>query len=388
MKSRKLFVLSAVLLIFCVLTSGGCGVFGGVYNNISGLVGLDKKGTVIAKSQIRSSYAVVAADLLEVKRGERLDILEELEFEKVQWYRVRAHDEDNTEGWIEAQNVLVEELLEKSKKLAEEFQNAQPQATGQLRAASNLRLSPEQKPDNILFRLENGATFEIMDWSFVPKAQDAAEVDDAPKGTQKQGKSKTKNADVEAAKENNEPEKLDEKYDIWYQVKIDPSVSPAPAGWLFGRQVELQVPSDIVFYQHNNKKFVTWQRLDNIDAKEKSFNKDASKIAKPGSWVILSRTNTVKAIEGVEPDFDGILVLGYDKYDQLHFTAYRTTGDVWGLLPLKVEGSGDSKSFTLKLRNNTTGQMEDKRFLAVADKGSRIRITPPPDMANYEKKGK
>lgn len=385
MKARKLFIISAILIICSMLN--GCGMVGGAYNNITGLVGVDKKGTVIAnRAQIRSSYAVVAADLLEVKRGENLDIVDEFEFEKVHWFRVRAHDEDNTEGWIEAQNVLVEELLEKSKKLADEFKTAQPQASGQLRAASNLRLSPEQKPDNILFKLDNGSTFEIIDWNFVPKAQDLSEVDDAPKGTQKQGKGKTKNAEIEAAKEDNEPEKLDEKYDIWYQVRLDPSVSPAPAGWVFGRQVELQVPSDIVFYQQNNKKFVTWQKLDNVDANEKPSEKDPTKISKPGAWIILSRTNVVKAIDGVEPDFDGILVLGYDKYDQLHFTAYRGGGEVWGTLPLIVEGSGDNKSFTVKLRNNTTGQMEDKRFVASIDKSSRIRITPPPDIANYEKK--
>lgn len=389
MKSLKSIVLIAIL-ISCSIMGGGCTVFGGAYDSISGLVGLEKKGTVIAKSHIRSSYAVVAADLLEVKRGEKLDILEDFEFEKVLWYRVRAQDEDNTEGWIEAQNVLVEEVLEKSRKLAEQFKDAQRQATGQLRAASNLRLSPEQKVDNILFKLENGATFEIVDWSFVPKAQDAADIDDAPKGTQKQARNKTKNADIEAAKEDNEPEKLEEKYDVWYQVRLDPSVSPAPAGWLFGRQVELQVPSDIVFYQHNNRKFVTWQRLDGsgADTAEKPSDKDAAKMSKPGSWIILSRTNMVKAIDGVEPDFDGILVLGYDKYDQLHFTAYRTPVEsaVWGVLPLKIEGSGDSKAFIVKLRNSNTGQLEEKRFLAVADKNSRVRITPPPDMANYEKK--
>src|SRR5207253_2489847 len=150
------------------------------------------------------------------------------------------------------------------------------------------------------------------------KAQDVSDVDDAKNG-QKQTKGKTKNEEIEAAKEDNEPEKLDEKYDIWYQVKLDRSVSPAPAGWLFGRQVELQVPTEIVFYQQNNKKFVTWQRLD--DAGDRVSDKD--KMAKPSSWVILWRTNTVKAIDGVEPDFDGILVMGFDKYDQLHYTVYR-----------------------------------------------------------------
>ena len=381
MKSKKVFILSVILLGSLFLN--GCGV-GDIYNNLTGLVGLTDTCTVIAnRAQIRSSFAVVAADLLEVKRGETLDVLEENEFEKVKWYRVRARDEDLTEGWIEAQNVITNTLLEKSKKLGEEFKNAQPQATGQLRAASNLRLSSDMNNENLLFKLDNGSTFEIIDWNYVPKAQDAAEVDDATKGEQKI-KGKTKNAEIEAAKEDNEPEKLDEKYDVWYQVRLDPSVSPAPVGWLFGRQVELQVPSDIVFYQHNNKKFVTWQRLD--DSTDKVGDK-SDKMSKPGSWVILWRTNQVKAVEGVEPDFDGILVLGFDKYDQLHYTVYRTPNDlaIWGVLPLKVEGTGDNKAFTLKLRNTTTGQIEDKRFVVTSDK-SRMRVTPPPDIANYEKK--
>jgi hypothetical protein len=385
MKSRKAFILSAALLGSLFLS--GCGAFGDMYNNLTGLVGLNRTATVIAKvAYIRSSYAVVAADLLEVKRGQTLDILEENEFEKILWYRVRAQDEDATEGWIEAQNVITSELLEKSKKLAEEFKSSQAQATGQLRAASNLRLSPDMNKENLLFKLDNGSTFEIIDWMYVPKAQDVSDVDDASKGEQKQTK-KTRNEEIEAAKEANEPETLTDKYDVWYQVRLDPSVSPAPIGWLFGRQVELQVPSDIVFYQHNNKKFVTWQRLD--DATDKVGDK-SDKISKPGSWVVLWRTNQVKAIDAVEPDFDGILVLGFDKYgEQIHYTAYTTRGDtsVWGVLPLKVEGTNDSKTFTLKLRNNTTGQIEDKRFVVTSGK-TRMTITPPPDIANYEKKDK
>ena len=385
MKSRKIIVLSTILIASLLLN--GCGVVSGIYNNVTGLVGLSNTGKVIAfRAQIRSSYAVVAADILEVKRGDTLDILEDFEFEKVHWYRVRAYDEDQTEGWIEAQNVITSELIEKSKKIAEEFKDAQPQATGQIRAASNLRLSPEMKDDNILVRLDNGSKFEIIDWSFVLKVQDTADVDDAKKGDQKKVKNKTKNADIEAAKEENKPEELDDKYDIWYLVRLEQSVSSAPSGWLFGRQVELQVPGDIVFYQHNNKKFVTWQRLDNVESTDKSTDKDA-KTTKPGAWVILWRTNKVKAIDGVEPDFDGILVLGFDKYDQAHYTVYRSPNDtgVWGLLPLKVEGTGDSKTFTLKLRNNATGQMEDKRFVVLNDK-NRMKVTPPADIVNYEKK--
>src|SRR5215207_9156670 len=91
---------------------------------------------------------------------------------------------------------------------------------------------------------------------------------------------RTRNEEIEAAREADEPEKLDEKYDVWYQIRLDPSVSPAPAGWLFGRQVELQVPTDVVFFQANNRKFVAWQRLD-TDIAQKVVATD--KMSTPGN---------------------------------------------------------------------------------------------------------
>lgn len=381
MKSKVFSLIIALSLMFI---GGGCSWLDQTVSSFSSIVGLSDTATVIAKTaQIRTSYAVVAADLLEVKRGERLDVLDQVEFEKVIWYRVRARDEAKTEGWIEAQHVIVSEVLEKSKKLAEEFQGQPPQATGQLRAASNLRLASDMSPENVLFKLANGSTFEIMDWKFVPK-QEVPDVDDAPKGEQTQAR-RTKNEEIEAAKEEGEPEKLDEKYDIWYQVKLDPSVSPAPAGWLFGRQVELQVPSDIVFFQQNNRKFVTWQRLD-TDAADRTST--ITRASTPGNWVILTRTNVVKAIDGVEPDFDGIMVLAFDKYDQSYYTVWRTAinVEVWGLLPLKVEGTGDSKTFSIQLRN-PDGKMDEKRFVVFRDK-SRIKLTPPEDIAQYQQSTK
>lgn len=365
-------------LAFSVAMLPGCGILDTAVSSVSDIVGLSDTATVIAKTaQIRTSYAVVAADLLEVKRGDRLDVIDQVEFEKVLWYRVRAHDEANTEGWIEAQNVITNEVLENSKKLADEFKDLPPQAAGQLRAASNLRLSPEIKSDNVLFKLANGSLFEVMDWKFVPK-QEVSDVDDAANGDQARARPE-KNAEIEAAKVEGEPAKIDETYDIWYLVKLDPSVSPAPAGWLFGRQVELQVPTDIVFYQENNRKFVTWQRLD-TDQAEKVVSTD--KVATPGNWVVLSRTNEVKAIDGVEPDFDRIQVYAFDKYDQNYYLVWRTNADVWGLLPLKVEGSGDNKTITLQLRN-PNGQMDAKRFVVYRDK-SRLKVTPPEDIAQYQ----
>lgn len=372
-KNRSIFIAIAT---FALVLQAGCTWFDGVLGTVSGIAGLSDTATVISKTaQIRTSYAVVAADLLEVKRGEKLDVIDKMDFEKVLWYRVRARNSEETEGWIEAQHVITSETLEKSQKLAEEFKDLPPQAAGQIRSKSNLRLASDMSPDNVLFMLAAGSNFEIMDWKFVPK-EELPDVDDASRGEQSRSARK-KNDEVEAAREQGEAEKLDEKYDIWYLVKLDPSVSPAPAGWLFGRQVELQVPSEIVFFQQNNRKFVTWQRLDSDVASVQT-----GRSATPGNWVILTRTNVVKAIDGVEPDFDGILVLAFDKYDQSYYTVWRSSGEVWGTLPLRVEGQGDNKTFTLTLRH-PEGRMDDKRFVVFRDK-SRLKVTQPEDIAQYQ----
>ena len=373
MKTRYLILTG---LIFAALAQVGCSLFD------TGVFGVPDTATVIAKTaQIRTSYSVVAADLLEVKRGDRMDVIDQVEFEKVPWYRVRAHDETATEGWIEAQNVITSDTLAKSKKLAEDFQTQSPQAAGIIRSASNLRSAPDMNPENVLFKLANGSNFEIMAWKFVPK-EEVPDVDDAPKGQKKTGK-RSKNAEIEASKEDGEPDKIEDKYDIWYQVRLDPSVSPAPAGWLFGRQVELQVPTDIVFFQQNNRKFVTWQRLD-ADAANKVGAGDKS--LAPGSWVILARNGYSKPIDGVEPDFDYILVMAFDKYDQSYYTVWKSSPntEVWGTLPLKVDGKGDSKTFTVSLRN-PSGQMNEKRFVVFKDK-NHLKVTPPEDIAQYETK--
>ena len=111
------------ILIFAAFCQLGCGILD------VDVLGQNDTATVIAKTaQIRTSYAVVAADLLEVKRGDRLDIIDQVEFEKVLWFRVRARDEALTEGWIEAQNVITSETLEKSKALADEFKDQPAQA--------------------------------------------------------------------------------------------------------------------------------------------------------------------------------------------------------------------------------------------------------------------
>ena len=160
---------SKTLLVFALLLlSVGCQT----------LAKRDNTGVVVARrAQIRSSTAVVAADLLQVNRGDVVDILDSTDVtdpsdntRKERWLRVKARDTDSTEGWIEARNVMPDDVLEESKKLAEEDKDVPAQATGQLRASSNLRLTPDRSGnENIMMRLDSGSSFDIIGWKRVPK---------------------------------------------------------------------------------------------------------------------------------------------------------------------------------------------------------------------------
>ena len=373
--SRTLIALTTVAL--CV----GC----------STLAKRSDTGVVVARrAQIRSSTAVVAADLLEVSRGDTLDILDFQDVQdptdnskKERWLRVQAHDEDSTEGWIESRNVMPDDVLKNSKKLADEDKNVPAQASGQLRASSNLRLTPDRSGnENIMMRLDSGSRFEIVGWKRVPKpkSSEAIETDIAPKaGSAQQGNTRGNKDNPE----DNEPEETNE---LWYKVRLPTSISPAPAGWIYGKQVELAVPSDIIFYR-TGREFVAWQRLDGDTSEAAATkDKDAAKEAKPGSWVILEKSSSNQPHTLDEPDFDRIYVLGYDKRDQEHYTAYRSP-DLKGFLPARVEGRPDNKTFTIRVQDDS-GQINDVQYTVYKDARGYLKVSAPSVTKDREKKKK
>ncbi|MEO6393944.1 MAG: hypothetical protein ABIP75_18975 [Pyrinomonadaceae bacterium] len=364
----------------------GCGL---VFSSCSTLASKTTTGVVIARrAQIRSSVAVVAADLLEVARGDVLDILESSEVQdqtvadtKEKWFRVRAHDDAGTEGWIEARNLLTEEMLAQSRKLADEDKAIPTQATGQLRNTSNLRLSPDYTTnDNVLMKMENGATFDIVDWKRLPKTKigDAQETGEDPKpgGT----RPNTRPTPPTSGGSDEEPKGPEETTELWYKVRLQPNVSPAPSGWIYGKQVELLVPADIIFYR-TGRDFVGWQRLDGdpeAHASSQPKDKDAAKEEKPGSWVILEKASSSQPHTLDEPYFDRIYVVGYEKYDQEHYTAYRSP-DLNGYLPMKIEGKGEDKTFTLTVSGDD-GQKREAVFRVYKDDRGHLKVTPPADL--------
>lgn len=370
------FALFFLSLVFAALVLSGCGT-------VADLAGINEKAVVIAKrSQIRSSGAVVAADLLQVERGQTLTILGSEDFEGEKWYNVRASDENETEGWIEARSLMSQKTLEKSRELFEAEKDVPTQATGQLRAPTNLRISPDKNGDeNILQKLQGGDTFEIVGWKRVPKSpEEIAEKDDTTKAKANlQVKSKRQ-------KNENEPERLDDKYEMWYKVRLQPTISPAPMGWIYGKQVELTVPSDIIFYR-TGREFVAWSRIDGEGegnaASYMTRDKDAGKESKPASWVILERSNLIEEPNGEEPDFDHVRIMGYDKINQDHYKVY-LSGKIKGFLPLRVTGSGDARTFSVMIKGGD-GEKRAYSFTTFKDARGFLKVNAPADIPKEDK---
>jgi hypothetical protein len=380
LKHRRESLGTGALVLLSALLLAGC----------STLANKSNTGVVVARSaQILSSTAVVSANLLEVNRGDTVDILDQMDVpdpsdntRKERWYRVRAHDELKTEGWIEARNVIPDKTLENSRKLNEEDKGIQSQATGQLHAGSNLRLTPDRgSNENIMLRLDSGSSFEIIGWKRVPKLKgsETSESDTAPKAG-----SATSGTNKGAQNDEDNPEEQ-ETTELWYKVRLPPGISPAPEGWIFGKQVELTVPSDIIYYR-TGREFVAWRRLDDDSGDESSTTKtkDVGKESRPGSWVILERSSSKELHKLDEPDFDRIYVLGYEKHDQDHYTAYRSP-DLEGYLPLRIEGRGAEKTFVVKIKDES-GQLVESRYSLYRDDHGVMRVAAPGEAKGKKKK--
>ncbi len=68
-----------------------------------------------------------------------------------------------------------------------------------------------------------------------------------------------------------------------------------------------------------------------------------------------------------------MFVLGYNRETKEHYTAYRSP-DVKGLLPVRVQGSGDSKTFSIRVQDG--GQAREVNFSVTRDDRGILRVKP------------
>jgi hypothetical protein len=277
-----------------------------------GLLSSDSKideGIVIAaKEKIRSSTATVALELAEVKRGDKLDILDQAQVKTptrtAEWYKVRTKEKSAVEGWIEARHVISKAVVDKATDLFEKSKLIASQGIGRLKVQTRLRIDPG---GDVATYLSRGTMVEI-----VGKTRTTVKPE------------KQQDADSEDAEE---PET---RTVIWYQIRL-PETEVLRSGWVGAQQVQLDTPDEILYLEGEGRRFTGWVVFDQSKTK-KGEMKD--------NYIALMKN---LATEG-PIDFTRLWILNYSPERGRYDGAYIEDG-LHGVLPVSVHA--DHKGFTI-----------------------------------------
>ncbi|HEY3138139.1 MAG TPA: hypothetical protein VGL29_19090 [Blastocatellia bacterium] len=270
---------------------------------------IDEGIVIAAKEKIRSSTATVALDLAEVKRGDRLDIIEQTQVKTptriAEWYKVRTKTKDATEGWIEARYVISKALVDKASDIYERSKATPSQGTGRLKVRAPLRI---EGGGDILTYLSRGTMVDIV------------------------GKTRTTvKPDKQQETDSEDTEEPETRTVLWYQVRL-PESEVLRAGWVGAQQVQLDTPDEILYLEGEGRRFTGWVVFDQTKTK-KGETKD--------NYIAL-----MKNLATEEPvDFTRLWVLIYSP-DQGRYVGAKIEDGLHGVLPVTFRP--DHKGFTIR----------------------------------------
>jgi len=311
--TRRFFVVVVIVISGAL---AGCGL-------LSGSEKIDEGIVIAPKQTIRSSTALAALALAEVKRGDRLDILEQAEVKTPtrtsEWYKVRTKSKDATEGWIEARYVINKSIVDKTQELYEKSKSIPSQGTGRLKVQTKLRIDAG---GDVVTYLSRGTTVEIV------------------------GKTRTI-IKPEKQHESDDTEDSDEEPEartvIWYQIRL-PESEVLRAGWVGAQQVQLDVPDEILYLEGEGRRFTGWVVYDQTKTK-KGEVKD--------NYIGLMKN---LATEG-PIDFTRIWVLTYAPDEGRYVNSYLEDA-LHGVLPvIPTTVSNGHKGFTIHELDENGKQM-------------------------------
>src|SRR5262249_48302694 len=122
----------------------------------------DKAFVVPERLKLRSSTAQAARIVGELKSGDQVTVTDRENAEDGDnWSEVKGPNGES--GWIKSLNLVKQEIVEKSRKIADEIKDVPTQAVGKSKATLKLRLSPDRaNDDNVATMLPMGTPLEIV----------------------------------------------------------------------------------------------------------------------------------------------------------------------------------------------------------------------------------
>jgi hypothetical protein len=275
----------------------------------------------------------------ELKSGDQVTITQRLNAEDGDnWSKVKGPNGEA--GWIKSLSLVRQDIVEKSRKIAEEIKDVPTQAVGRSKATLKLRLTPDRSSDdNVATMLPMGASLEIVARDRKPR----------PAAPDTKGEAKDESDG-------------NVKYDDWYEVRLK-DYAVLPAGWIYGGSVELEVPPEVVYFVSTGRKITGWQKIGTVTGED----------SKSGDHFLIMERKSFGADD--RTDFDRVKVLAYDPATRNYNTPFRE--DVLGRFPVTLKMEGTRGQFQL-LMIDKSGQTHQMTYGVEMLDGGRVRVTKPP----------
>jgi hypothetical protein len=307
------------------------------------------EGIVIApKLKIRSSTAKVAVDLAEVKRGDKLEILDHAEVKTPtqvdEWYKVRTKAADGVVGWAQARDMVNQSVVDKTEDLFQKSKPLPAQGKGRLKVRTKLRVEPGGEVATFLSR---GTQVEVV-------------------GKQRTTVKPEKQISEDADEATEEPET---RTILWLEVRL-PDSEILKAGWVGAQQVDLDVPEDIMYLEGEGRRFTGWVVFD------QTHDKDGK--------IKYNYIGLMKSLGTEGPiDFTRIWVLVYSPAEGHYNGAYIKDG-FRGVLPVTLETTSGRKGFTIHELDDS-GKVVPVEFQLTRNDANRVVVTRLTPELNHKK---
>ena len=296
--------LGLILLLSCpALLSAGC-------NILNNEPVIDEVVVIAPKLVIRSSTAAVALDLMELKRGDRLEILDTAEVRTPtrveEWYKVRTKDKNPVVGWVESRYVINQSIVKKLDDLFQITKDLPVQGRGRLKVQTKLRVEPA---GDVVTLLSRGVMVDVV------------------------GKARTtvKQEKQQSPEDSDEPQEEPEaKTVLWLQIRL-PDTEVLHSGWVGAQQVDLDVPEEILHLEGEGRRFTGWVAFEQVREKNGELK---------NNYIGL-----MKNIDSNDPvDFSRVWVLYYSFENHRYNGAYIESG-LRGMLPVTLGTSTGHAGF-------------------------------------------
>jgi hypothetical protein len=299
---------------------------------------------------IWSTTAQVREPVATVNFGDRLDVLDRVDEE------VQVRTSNGVTGWTSQRDLISADSMQRSKDLDAAAAQSPVEATGSLKALTNVHLDPGRDSPRIR-QLSKDTHVDLFKREAVeiPAAQKAGTVDTSASATSSSqtisDRHESKDARAESSGESNAEASDDVRKEDWWFVRGHLPDHSMTAGWILGRFIDLDVPEPLPDYASSaGMRIVAWFELNHVA--------DPAAGSKP-QYLVLG----AHASEGQACDFSLMRVYTWSQQKERYETAF-VDSSVCGKLPVKVgqQSSAPGADATFSFEDLTGGSTPEKTY--------------------------